>query len=336
MMTERPATPDDEKPEASASASVPEPAPELTPAEPPAGAAEIKPEAEPPTEGDAPVGEAASEASVEESQPLFKRLRWKAISLDAGLILLLVAVLACAVYIFRNTAERYHVPTPMEQLLSESEELERRYNELLPRANHADTQLHLRARLAQLEGQAMRLSALIAEKKGAIDDQHGRVLAMQYNIRQADETNRSIARSLLPGMPVGNVTTTTGKAYRNATIYRLDKRYIYLRFPEGQARFPLRHLVKDNLPELARYAFGELDLVDMSDFEQTGESTAPAPVQVAPVSRRPAAPQSESYDPAPGAPVLDAEANRTTTTRVPEGESSEEDVWEAPSGDLPM
>ncbi len=284
-----------------------------------------------------PAPEAKESSPAEAPKPARKR-GWGAVCLDATLVLLLLAVLAAAGYYFRLTAERYHVPTPMEQMLTESEELDRRYNELLPLANRADTQLHLRARLAQLEGQVARFSSLIAEKKAAIDDQHGQVLAVQYAIRQADETNRGIARSLLPGMPVGNVTTTTGKAYRNATIYRLDKRYIYLRFPEGQVRFPLRHLVKDNLPELARYAFGELDLVDMSDFEQTGDASAPAQSAASP---RPAAPAARKmaetgYDPAPGAPVLDTEANRTTTSRVTEEAESSEDDWEAPSGELPL
>ncbi len=288
--------------------------------------------------GDSRPEESTAAARPEETAPPAKpKRRWGALCLDAALILLLVAVLAAAGYYFRLTANRYHVPTPMELLLAESEELDRRYNELLPKANHADTQLHLRARLAQLEGQLARLSALKAEINASIDDQHGQVLAMQYAIRQADETNRSIARSLLPGMPVGNVTTTTGKAYRNATIYRLDKRYIYLRFPEGQVRFPIRHLVKDNLPELARYAFGVHELVDMSDFEQTGDATAPVQASPTPVSR-PATtpPQETSYDPAPGTPVLDTEANRTTTSRVTEEDNSEQEVWDAPSGELPM
>ncbi len=310
-MTQHTNTPDDVKPQSPAVAPALEPAP----------------------------AEPAAQTAEEGKAPARKRVRWGALCLDAFLVVLLLAVLGAAGYYFKLTAERYHVPTPMEQMLVESEELDRRYNELLTKANHADTQLHLRARLAQLEGQAARYSAQIAEKKAAIDEQHGQVLAMQYAIRQADETNRGIARSLLPGMPVGNVTTTTGKAYRNATIYRLDKRYIYLRFPEGQVRFPLRHLVKDNLPELARYAFGELDLVDMSDFElTTGEKPAAAPAAKKPAPRAAAAAaqKPEGYDPAPGAPVLDTEANRTTTSRVPEDSSAADDVWDAPEGDLPM
>ncbi len=287
-------------------------------------------------ENAAPAEEAAPEAEAAAPKPTRKKIRWGALCMDAALIMLLLAVLVTAGYYFRLTAKRYHVPTPMEQLLSDSEELERRYNELLPRANQADTQLHMLARLAQLEGQAARNSALIAEKKEAIDDQYGRVLAAQYAIRQADETNRSIARSLLPGMAVGDVTTTTGKAYRNATIYRIDKRYVYLRFPEGQVRFPLRHLVKENLPELARYAFGQLDLVDMSDFEQTGDAPAPVARPLAPAARAAAKEKADGYDPAPGAPVLDTDANRTTTSRVPEDESADDDGWDAPSGDLPM
>ncbi len=287
------------------------------------------------SEGTEPTTEAAPAGGT--AAGTTRKSRWLSICMDALIILLIIGVLGAAYHYFRITTERYHVPTPTELLLRESEELDSRYNELLSKANHADTQLHMRARLAQLEERQAQLSALIAEKKAALDDCHSQVLAMQYSIRQADETNRGIARSLLPGMPVGNVTTTTGKAYRNATIYRLDKRYIYLRFPEGQVRFPLRHLVKDNLPELARYAFGVHDLVDMSDFEQTGDTPAPA----APQPRRSAPasvsyPADEGYDPAPGAPVLDTEANRTTTNRVPEEGNDAQDSWEAPSGELPM
>ncbi len=307
------------------------------------------PAAKPSSERDAEPRDARSESApapettaddkpAQPSKPSRKR-GFGSFLLDSFLVLLLLAVLATAGYYFRLTAQRYHVPTPMELMLAESEELDRRYNELLPKANHADTQLHLRARLAQLEGQAARHSALIAEKKAAIDDQHGQVLAMQYAIRQADATNRSIARGLLPGMHVGDVTTTTGKAYRNATIYRIDKRYIYLRFPEGQVRFPIRQLVKGNLPELARYALGDHELVDMSDFEQTGDANAPLQTKPTPV-QRPATqdkPENEGYDPAPGAPVLDTNANHTTTSRVPEETAAPaEDNWDAPSGELPM
>ncbi len=337
-MTDSPTTPDDDKkvtppattqePEATSS-----PEPKATP-EAPARESQAAEDTKPsPEEGAEPQAEPTA-------KPARKRRRWGAICLDAFLILLLLAVLAAAGYYFRLTAERYHVPTPMEQILCESEELDLKYNELLPKANHADTQLHMRARLAQLEGQMARLSALLSEKKASIDEQHGQVLAIQYAIRQADETNRSIARSLLPGMPVGNVVTTTGKGYHNATIYRLDKRHIYLRFPEGQARFPISQLVKDNLPDIARYAFGELDLIDMSDFEQTGDPTAIPGKAV--TAAKPAAradekkEEAEGYDPTPGAPVLDADANRTTTSRVPEGETAEDDNWEAPGGDLPM
>ncbi len=335
-MTDSPTTPaDDEKVTPAA------PAPEAGKDE---KAAAEKPEeaTAAPAEGEeaaAPAKEGESTAPAAEKKPGRAR-RWLSICLDVFLVLLLLAVLALAGYYFRLTAERYHVPTPMEQMLSESEELDRRYNELLPQANHADTQLHMRARLAQLEGQLARLSSLKAEKQASIDNQHGQVLAIQYAIRQADATNRGIARSLLPGMAVGNVTTTTGRAYRNATIYRLDKQLICLRFPSGQARFPVKYLVKDNLPDLARYAFGELDLVDMSDFEQTGDPSAPVPTQASPAPRPLPASASRAhaggYDPTPGAPVLDTEANRTTTSRVPEGEEAPEDAWDAPSGELPM
>ncbi len=354
-MTDSPTTPaeDEQVKPATAPAAESSPAPEKVdePTTETAAKTPAKEAAEPATEDATPtkVAEAASAEDAPKAEPdaapkdkTPSRLRrWLTIGLDAFLVLLLLGILAAAGYYFRLTAERYHVPTPMELLLAESEELDRRYNELLSQANQADTQLHLRARLAQLEGQMARLSSQLAEKKASIDEQHSQVLAMQYAIRQADATNRGIARSLLPGMAVGNVTTTTGRAYRNATIYRLDKHYIYLRFPEGQARLPIRQVVKDNMPELARYAFGELDLVDMSDFEQSGAPSEPTtPAKAAPTPKpapSTAHVMSDDYDPAPGAPVLDTEANRTTTSRVPEGsEAPAEDAWEAPSGELPM
>ncbi len=316
-------------------AAVPAPADKPQPVtEPAAEPAETKP-------GDAPEAgeEAATGEKKAEPAPAKRTIRWGSLCLDTFLVLLLIAVLAAAGYYFRITADRYHVPTPMELLLSESEQLDRSYNELLPLANHADAQLHMRARLAQLEGQLSRFSAQIAEKKASIDDQHGQVLAMQYSIRQADETNRGIARSLLPGMPVGTITTTKGEAYRNAILHRLSKRYVDIRYPEGQVRVPLRELVKDNLPDLARYAFGEIDLVDMSDFEQTSLPKAEAPAKPAPAKRpapRPAQAANANYDPAPGVPVLDTNANDTTTSRVPEEGQREVETWDAPSGDLPM
>ncbi len=283
----------------------------------------------------------AAEAKEDAPAAPSKGKRWAAMALDAVLVLLLLGILAAAGYYFRVTANRYHVPTPAEMLTAEANELDARFNELLPRAQNADTQLHLRARLAQLDGQLANYGSQIAEKKAAIENEKGKVYAAQYAIRKADETNRKVARSLLPGMAVGSVTTTKGEAFQNATLFRVAKRYVDVRFPGGQVRIPMRELVKENLPKLARYAFGEIELVDMSDFEDTGDAAkAAAPREEPKALPSPEAPKrgrvEVSYDPAPGAPVLDTDANRTTTSRVPEGEAPVEGGWEAPGGDLPM
>ncbi len=265
----------------------------------------------------------------------------RGVLLDLFLVLLLLGILGAAAYYVHDTMTRYHVPTPMELAMEENRQLSERYEKLFHQANIADEQIHLRQRLTQLEGQLSRLARQTADKKAAIDEQHSRVLALQYSIRQADATNRSIARSLLPGMRVGDVRTTDDELYRNATIRTIDFRHklISLRYPQGQVRFPIRELVKESLPELARYALNDLDLVDMSDFERTEDEAETKPAKPRPVAKpKPATTTAEPDYEHGGTPVLDTEANRTTTSRVPdEGTPAPpQDVWDAPTGDLPM
>ncbi len=299
-----------------------------------------------PVEAEEPAEEAPAPAPAPGAVRRAKRAakaRWKAICLDGALVVLLLGVLGAAGYLLNDIMGRYHVPTPMELALEENEQLSKRCDELIDDALRADTQLHLRARLAQLETQAGSLSSKIADKKDSIDELHGRVLARQYAIRQADAANRSIAKGLLPGMPVGTVRTTTDKVYQNATIYRLDKKFIHIRFPEGQVKFPVKQLVKSDLPELARYAFGDLDLVDMSDFDVTEDSDAEKEKPKSSKSNKSnAASETKSkvevnYDPV-GTPVLDTDANKTTTSRVPyeTDSTAPADSWDAPDGSLPL
>lgn len=184
----------------------------------------------------------------------------------------------------------------------------------------------------------------IEEKKQSIETQHQKVLAVQHEIRQEDKTARSVARGLLPGMAIGDASTTTGRVYNNAVIYRLESGRITLRTPEGQVRFPTNILVKDSLPDIARYAFGLDDMVDMSDFEVTSDQPAPKPRKGKLISAK-TAPKADTgapadYEPTAGSPVLDTNGNATTTLTAPlEDEPTSEapvQSWQPPAGELPL
>lgn len=249
---------------------------------------------------------------------------------DSMLVLLITAATGTTGYYLKHQYERFRVPTPMEMVMQENEQLCKKHEALRERAFHADEQLHMRRRLAYQERRLGQDSQQIADLEASIAEQRSRVLAIQHEIRSADKECRSVARSLLPGMPIGNATTTTGKAYRNAVIYRIDNKNIVLRTPEGQSRFPVRQLVKDNLPTLARYAFGLENLVDVSDFDtaesldtpvkqESAPATAPAPTPSPAPEKR----AETSYEPEEGAPVVDTDANSTTTNSGGASEGSQ-------------
>lgn len=237
---------------------------------------------------------------------------------DSMLVLLLTAAIGTTGYYLKKQYERFRVPTPMEMAMQENEQLCQKHESLREKAFHADEQIHMRRRLAYQERRLGQDSQQIADLEASIAEQRNRILALQHEIRSADKEYRSVARSLLPGMPIGNATTTTGKAYRNAVIYRIDSKNVVLRTPEGQSRFPVHQLVKDNLPTLARYAFGLENLVDMSDFDTAESLDSPIKERPEPsVSPEPApAPEKRSaisYEPEEGAPIVDTDANSTTT-----------------------
>ncbi len=292
-----------------------------------------------------PAATGQPQAGQEETGPAPQKpaKKGRGMLLDLFLVLLLLGILGTAAYYVHDTMTRYHVPTPMELAMEENRQLGERYEMLFEKSRAADEQIHLRKRLSQLDGQLSRITRESDSLRVAIDEHHSRVLALQYSIRQADATNRSVARNLLPGMRVGDVRTTDDDLYRNATIRTIDfrKKLISLRYPQGQVRFPIRELVKESLPDLARYALDDLDLVDMADFERSeGELPQPAkPARTRPVAKpRPTVTVAETDYETGGTPVLDTEANRTTTTHVPdEGTPAPaQDVWDAPTGDLPM
>lgn len=268
--------------------------------------------------------------------------------LDCLLVLLLTGALGGGIWYLQRELAKYRIPGPMEQAAAANVELCRQREELQPAAYHADEQLHLRRRLAALVQKNEELKRRIEDKKQAIETQHQKVLAVQHEIRQEDKTARSVARGLLPGMAIGDASTTTGRVYNNAVIYRLERGLITLRTPEGQARFPTNILVKDSLPDIARYAFGLDDMVDMSDFEVTSDQPAPKPrkgklipAKNAPkADSSPAASSPTDYEPTAGAPVVDTNGNATTTlTAPPEDEPTSEapvQSWQPPTGELPL
>ncbi len=310
----------------------------------------------------APEKEASAEAAVksegnkvEETKPEpapknteKRRVNWAGLALDTMLVLALVGTLVGGGYYLKTQLDKYRVPSIMEITMTENLELCKQREALQAKAYHADEQIHMRKLLARLERQLGDFSRQLAEKEQDITAEHNRVLALQHEIRQADKEARSVARSLLPGMPIGNVSTTTGKAYRDAVIYRMEGKLMTLRSPQGQVRFPVSQLVKDTLPTLARYAFDLENLIDMSDFEVSPMDAAaarqraakkPARDVEASKNQESAPPAEKNYEPVAGAPVVDTDANRTTTTDVPDDAESPEEVdpWaDAPNDELPF
>lgn len=294
------------------------------------------------------VQEPAAPIAVDFMRP--KKREWSGILLDCTLVAALVAVLGGGAWYINNAMQQYRVPTPMEIAMAEHTDLAKRRDALEDRARKADEQIRLRKRDAALDAQLSQLHRQIEAKEESVNSLHSRVLALQHEIRQEDKTSRSVAKSLLPGLAIGDAATTSGKRYNNAVIHRLEGNNIVLRTPEGQTRFPVTQLVKDKLPDIARYAFGLDDMVDMSDFEVVAGSPKPKARKGKLIT--PHAPASKedkptsSIDPSAyeqgGRPVVDTDANKTTTAT---GTSDDDpaanpqprtEQWTPPTGDLPM
>lgn len=299
------------------------------------------------TESAAPAEQpSAEEPETAEAAPTVaaKGHRTAALALDTFLVLLLAGTLGSGIWYLNRELAQYRVPSPMEIAAQQNIELCRQREALQAPAYHADEQLHMRKRLSALVRRSEELKRQIEDKKQVIETQHQKVLAIQHDIRQEDKTFRSVAKGLLPGMAIGDATTTTGKTYRNAVIRRLEGGRITLRMPEGQTTFPVNTLVKENLPDFARYAFGLDDMVDMSDFEIAAGQPAPKarkgkliPPQKTPKETADQTPAD--YEPTAGAPVVDTDANKTTTWTGENEDSPEAPAngsWQPPTGDLPF
>ena len=303
------------------------------PAQPSAETVEFKPEAKPEP---APVEKAECEPAAPASAPApEKKASGWGIFFDTVLVLLLLGIIGSGAWFISQELDKYRVPSPMELAQAEHLELCRQHEQLQDAAYRADEQIHMRQRIDSLDLQIANTRRQIAERKKAIADEHARIVALQREIRQEDKTSRAVAKNLLIGLPIGNASTTNGKAYPNAVIHRLEPGYITLRTPYGQSRIALSRLVKDNLPDIARYAFGIDDMVDMSDFESAPRKHRQGKL-ITP--RKPSTKvQETNYEPESGAPVVNTQAPHSSTITVEPGLTPEDDgSWQAPTAPLPI
>lgn len=258
---------------------------------------------------------------------------------DTLLVIILLAILGVGGWYIKQQMDIYRVPTAMEIALQENQRLQRERTELIEAYNLADEQIAMQTSLSHLRNELGKILSECSAIEQSIANNKNSILAMQHQIRTADREYHSIALSLLPGMSIGDATTTRGSSsLRDAYIYRVQGQMITLRSPEGQITIPIRNLVKTNLPRLARYAFGEEELVDMSDFDSNGSTpagTTPQAAQTTPAPQ-PAAPRSQSYEPTSGAPVVDTTSGSTISAPedIPTGRSTE--TWVPTEGELPF
>lgn len=260
---------------------------------------------------------------------------------DTLLVVILLAILGAGGWYIKQQMDIYRVPSAMEIALQENQRLQRERAELIEAYNLADEQIAMQTSLSHLRNELGKILSECSAIEQSIANNKNSILAMQHQIRTADREYHSIALSLLPGMSIGDATTTRGSSsLKDAYIYRVQGQMITLRSPEGQITIPIRNLVKTNLPRLARYAFGEEELVDMSDFDGNGSTPASATPQAptgqsAPASQ-PTTRREQSYEPTSGAPVVDTTSGSTISApeNAPSGRNV--DTWVPTEGELPF
>lgn len=253
------------------------------------------------------------ETQPEPTAPAKKKSNWQDMALDTLLVAMVVGVVGGGGYYLKKQRDLYRVPSAVEISHEQFEALSREREELQDKANHADEQLRMREKLRVLDDRLAQISAKSAELTDFITEQQNRVLALQHEIRRADKDARKVARGLLPGFYVGDVSTTRGKSYTGATISRYENKRLSIRTSYGAASFPVNELVKDTLPEIVQYALNFIDLVDMSDFTTNG--AAPTTPKGNAAGRTTAqTPRTTSrevnYEPGSKGPVVDTQANK--------------------------
>lgn len=304
----------------------------------PAPTPEPEPEPEPAPAPQPEETESQPTPAAEEKAPTPAKKKSGAF-LDSLLVLALVGIIGGGAWYMHQQMQMYRVPSPLELAQSEHLELCKQHEQLQDAAYKADEKIHMSGRLAYLESQLADIKRRIAEEKQGIQAEAGRIQALQQEIRKEDKTARSVAKGMLIGLPIGNASTTSGKVYANATIHRLEHGRITLRTPNGQVCFPTSQLVKDNLPDMARYAFGIDDMVDMTDFETTsGKPEASKRRKGKLITPKAAAtqPAEQDFEPASGAPVVDAQNRHNSTAGEGALIPGDDGSWQAPQEALPI
>lgn len=266
-------------------------------------------------------------------------------AVDTLLVLCVIGTLAASWLFIDKALNRYHIPTPMEEATVEQNKLRREYEQVLSQLEsmkdavaHASQQRNSRALLAAVNQKLADCRNNTQKLQAELEEQKNTVLALQHEIRQENKNSRAVAKGLLPGLSIGDVTTTNGKLYRNAVILRVQGKTLDLRLPDGQAKVQANQIVMDKMPDLFRFAFNALDLVDTSDFEASSEPKEKAPLRLLPRKQEtPEARHTVNYEPEAGAPVVDTNANQTTTDTIgDESQPIDNSPWNAPQGELPM
>lgn len=266
------------------------------------------------------------------------RGKWQNIGIDSLLVLLVIGVAGYTVWLLKEKKAEYYVPSPYEVARAENDRLRHLRDELQPQAYKAEEQILFRQKLASRERELEKLQRDHTAKEAELKEKERRILAKQHEIRQADKEHRQVAMSLLPSMRLGTVRTKKGsRVYYEAYITRVEGRTLVLAHNSGMVRIAVSDLVAENLPPLARYAFGVDDLlhireldaetaaraaeggdasVDTSALKEQPRTPSCAVASTAPASRKPmrratgssyAHLSASAYDPPSAQPVVNVQ-----------------------------
>lgn len=302
----------------------------------------------------APAAPAPQTAAAQPPAAAPKSSSFAAVVIDTLLVLVLLGAMGGGGWFVYQEMQQYRIPSPIEQELAENKRLKARHDELQPLSYLAETRLQQRQAIEQRDKEIQELRSRLAEGEQHLKDLHNKTLGVQHEIRQADKSAREVARGLMPGLSIGDVTTQSGKRFPNAVIYRVEgsgksaKLVLRSTGELSQATFPVRSLVQDTLPDIVLYAFGFKDLVSTDDFikaEGEAEQQQPAADQKKKKRTQAARParrgriivDGKEYVPDSGSPVVDTAANRNDgTAPLPAAPAAIDDGWDAPTGDIPL
>lgn len=201
--------------------------------------------------------------------------RWFNLGMDALLVVLVLGVTGYTVYLLKDQKAKYYVPTSYEVARAENDRLRLLRNELQPRAYKAEEQVLFRQKLISREHELESLRLANTAKEAELKEKGRQILAKQHEIRQVDKEHRQVAMSLLPAMKLGTVRTKKGsRVYYGTYITRVEGRTLVLAHNSGMVRIAVSDLVAENLPPLARYAFGVDDLLHIREMDAENAARA--------------------------------------------------------------